>query len=126
MLARTHACSRAVLVDDLGDNLLRVDRIRDLYKRAKIICRAFHEDAAEVLTRSPFDCIVLSTSRYAADSLARAGVFREVGIDEPDARTRGRAVTNVAAWRSAAPSPVAVETLHEWGLRQECGRPRRA
>src|SRR5262249_25183315 len=39
--------------DDLGDNLIRVDRIRDLNKRTRIVCRAFHEDAAEVLTRSP-------------------------------------------------------------------------
>ncbi|HVH46985.1 MAG TPA: NAD-binding protein [Labilithrix sp.] len=74
--------------DDLGDNLVRVDRIRDLNKRARIVCRAFHEDAAEILTRSPFDCIVLSTSRYAADSLARSGVFRDVGIDEPEARPK--------------------------------------
>jgi Trk K+ transport system NAD-binding subunit len=58
--------------DDLGDNLIRVERIRDLNKRARIVCRAFHEDAAEVLTRAPFDCVVLSTSRHAADSLARA------------------------------------------------------
>jgi Trk K+ transport system NAD-binding subunit len=68
--------------DDLGKNLVRVDRIRDVNKRAKIICRAFHEDAAEVLVRDPLSCIVLSTSRHAAESLARAGVFREVGIDE--------------------------------------------
>jgi Trk K+ transport system NAD-binding subunit len=74
--------------DDLGDNLIRVDRIRDISKRTKIICRAFHEDAAEVLTRSPFDCIVLSTSRHAADTLARSGVFRQVGIDQPDARPK--------------------------------------
>src|SRR5262249_36809234 len=65
--------------DDLGQNLIRVDRIRDLNKRARIICRAFHEDAAEILTRPPFDCIVLSTSRLAADTLARGGVFREMG-----------------------------------------------
>lgn len=80
--------------DDLGDNLVRVDRIRDLNKRAKIVCRAFHEDAAEVLTRAPFECTVLSTSRHAADSLARAGVFREMGIDQP----------SVAAKRQLAPA----------------------
>jgi Trk K+ transport system NAD-binding subunit len=74
--------------DDLGDNLIRVDRIRDLNKRTRVICRAFHEEAAEILARQPFDCIVLSTSRNAADMLARAGVFREVGIDQPDARPK--------------------------------------
>lgn len=72
--------------DDLGDNLIRVDRIRDLNKRARIVCRAFHEDAAEILTRAPFDCVVLSTSRNAAESLARSGVFKEIGIDAPEAR----------------------------------------
>lgn len=74
--------------DDLGDNLIRVDRIRDVNKRTRIICRAFHEDAAELLARAPFDCIVLSTSRHAADALTRAGVFREVGIEEPKVRSK--------------------------------------
>lgn len=68
--------------DDLGKNLIRVDRIRDHDRRVKILCRAFHEDAAVVLTREPFSCIVLSTSRHAAEALARAGVLREVGIDD--------------------------------------------
>ena len=68
--------------DDLGKNLIRVDRVRDVSARAKIVCRAFHEDAAAVLTRAPFGCTVLSTSRHAAASLVRAGVFREVGIDD--------------------------------------------
>jgi len=72
--------------DDLGDNLIRVDRIRDINKRTRIVCRAFHEDAAEILTRAPFDCVVLSTSRNAAESLARAGVFREIGIEAPEVR----------------------------------------
>jgi Trk K+ transport system NAD-binding subunit len=68
--------------DDLGKNLIRVDRIRDLNKRTRVICRAFHDEAAEVLGRAPFDCVVLSTSKYASESLARAGAFREVGITD--------------------------------------------
>jgi Trk K+ transport system NAD-binding subunit len=68
--------------DDLGKNLVRVDRIRDLNKRTRIICRAFHDEAAEVLGRPPFDCVVLSTSKYASESLARSGAFREVGITD--------------------------------------------
>lgn len=68
--------------DDLGKNLVRVDRIRDVNKRTRIICRAFHDEAAEVLGRAPFDCIVLSTSKYATESLARSGAFREVGITD--------------------------------------------
>ncbi len=67
--------------DDLGKNLVRVERIRALAPRARIICRAFHEEAAKVLERAPFDCVVLSTSRHAANALARAGVLRPVGID---------------------------------------------
>lgn len=66
--------------DDLGRNLLTVDRIRGVNRRVKIICRAFHDDAAEVLTREPFSCTVLSTSRHAAESLVRSGVFRDVGV----------------------------------------------
>jgi Trk K+ transport system NAD-binding subunit len=62
--------------DDLGENLVRVDRIRDLNKRTRIVCRAFHDDAAQILARAPFDCVVLSTSRHAAESLVRSGVFR--------------------------------------------------
>ena len=73
--------------DDLGKNLVRVDRIRDLNKRTRIICRAFHDEAAEVLGRPPFDCVVISTSKYATEALARAGAFREVGITDVPERT---------------------------------------
>ncbi|MDB4936401.1 MAG: TrkA-N:Sodium/hydrogen exchanger [Labilithrix sp.] len=73
--------------DDLGKNLVRVDRIRDLNKRTRIICRAFHDEAAEVLGRPPFECVVLSTSKYASESLARSGAFREVGITDVPERT---------------------------------------
>ncbi|MBX3186822.1 MAG: NAD-binding protein [Labilithrix sp.] len=68
--------------DDLGKNLIRVDRIRDVNKRAKILCRAFHDEAAEILARPPFDCTVLSTSKVACEALAKAGALREVGIDD--------------------------------------------
>lgn len=81
--------------DDLGKNLITVDRIRDrrgTRSRVKIICRAFHDDAAEILTREPFSCTVLSTSRHAAESLVRSGVFREVGVVE------------AAAWTTSASS----------------------
>jgi Trk K+ transport system NAD-binding subunit len=73
--------------DDLGKNLVRVDRIRDLNKRTRIICRAFHDEAAEILGRPPFECVVLSTSKYACESLARSGAFREVGITDVPERT---------------------------------------
>ncbi len=66
--------------DDLGLNLVLLDRLRDENSRAKIVCRAFHDDAADLLERAPFNCTVISTSRHAAESLGRAGAFREVGI----------------------------------------------
>ncbi len=72
--------------DDLGKNLVRLDRIRDIAPRAKIICRAFHDDAAEILERAPFSCTIISSSRHAIAVLARAGVFREVGILGPVVR----------------------------------------
>ncbi len=81
--------------DDLGKNLIRVDRIRDLNKRTRIICRAFHDEAAEILGRAPFDCVVLSTSKYASESLARSGAFREVGItDVPERAVRAMLATS--------------------------------
>ncbi len=66
--------------DDLGKNLLRVDRIRELAPDALVACRAFHDDAAEILTQRPFRCIVLSTSRLAAETLADEGLLRDVGV----------------------------------------------
>ena len=67
--------------DDLGKNLVRIDRIRDRVKPGtRILCRAFHEEAAEVLKRPPLDCAVFSSSRLAAESLARSGVFGDVSV----------------------------------------------
>jgi Trk K+ transport system NAD-binding subunit len=61
--------------DDLGKNLIRVDRIRDLAPQARIVCRAFHEQAGEILTRPPFRCEVLSSSKLALDALVGQGLF---------------------------------------------------
>jgi Trk K+ transport system NAD-binding subunit len=66
--------------DDLGKNLVRVDRVRDLDPNVTIICRVFHDDAAEILTKKPFSCAVLSTSRLALEELADAGTFKEIGV----------------------------------------------
>lgn len=69
--------------DDLGKNLVRVDRIRDVAPHARVICRAFHDDAAELLTRPPFRCEVISSSRLAVDALIADGAFgtRARGIE---------------------------------------------
>jgi Trk K+ transport system NAD-binding subunit len=63
--------------DDLGENMIRIDRIRDIDKRVRIVCRTFHDDAGQILTRPPFDCVVLSTSKHAAEELVRTvpGLF---------------------------------------------------
>lgn len=66
--------------DDLGKNLVRVDRVRDLNPNALLVCRVFHDDAAEILTQRPFQCLVLSTSRLAAGMLADEGLLRGVGV----------------------------------------------
>jgi Trk K+ transport system NAD-binding subunit len=66
--------------DDLGKNLVRVDRVRELNPDGLVICRVFQDDAAELLTQKPFGCVVLSTSRLAAELLADEGVFRDVGV----------------------------------------------
>jgi Trk K+ transport system NAD-binding subunit len=90
-----HADLVVICDDDLGKNLIRVDRIRDINKRTKIICRAFHDEAAEVLGRAPFECVVLSTSKHASEALAKAGAFREVGIDDvPVAEVRAMLATS--------------------------------
>ena len=81
--------------DDLGKNLVRLDRIRDLAPRVKIVCRAFHDDAGDILERAPFSCTVISTSRHALEVLVRQGTFRELGIVAAPP-LRGRPVIAVA------------------------------
>lgn len=67
--------------DDLGKNLVRVDRIRDVSPHARIICRAFHEDAAEILTKPPFRCEVISSSRLAVEALIAEGAFGAARVE---------------------------------------------
>ncbi len=83
--------------DDLGKNLIRVDRIRDHAPNARIVCRAFHEDAAEILTRAPFKCTVLSSSRLALDALVREGAFRTVVSAPTPTRLPGTKVSRARA-----------------------------
>lgn len=68
--------------DDLGQNLIRVDRVRDLNPNCAIVCRVFHDDSAEILKQKPFSCLVLSTSRLSADMLADEGVFTGIGLKD--------------------------------------------
>jgi Trk K+ transport system NAD-binding subunit len=83
--------------DDLGKNLVRVDRLRDLAPEALVMCRAFHDDAAEILTQKPFRCQVLSTSRLAAEVLANEGVFKGVGVAKAPVKKGKRAAGSPAA-----------------------------
>jgi Trk K+ transport system NAD-binding subunit len=76
--------------DDLGKNLVRVDRVRDLCPTGLVVCRVFHDDAAEILTQRPFRCVVLSTSRLAAELLAGEGIFRALGVSQAPRRAAMR------------------------------------
>jgi len=77
--------------DDLGKNLVRVDRIRDVAPHARIICRAFHDDAAELLTKPPFRCEVISSSRLAVDALVAEGAFGPDPVRVEARRAHGHA-----------------------------------
>lgn len=83
--------SRADLVllcdDDLGKNLIRVDRLRDAAPHARVVCRAFHEEAAEILVRAPFRCEVISSSRLALDWLVGRGLLPQRAASD---RSAGR------------------------------------
>lgn len=70
--------------DDLGKNLVRVDRLRNMNPDALLMCRVFHDDSAELLTQRPFRAVVLSTSRLAAEMLAGEGVLRDAGVTAPE------------------------------------------
>lgn len=61
--------------DDLGKNLVRVDRLRDVAPHARVVCRVFHEEAAEVLARAPFRCELLSSSRLGLEMLQSRGLL---------------------------------------------------
>lgn len=66
--------------DDLSFNLTVVDAVRDLNKDCRIVCRVFHDDAADVLKAQPFGCDIFSTSRGAVEQLRRQGAFRAMGL----------------------------------------------
>lgn len=71
-----------VLTDDnLSHSLPVIDHVRDMNTGCRIVCRVFHDDAADMITREPFHCDVISTSRYAVESLARKGAFKKLGLD---------------------------------------------
>ncbi len=71
-----------VLTDDnLSKSLPVIDHVRDMNTSCRIVCRVFHDDAADMITREPFHCDVISTSRYAVESLARKGAFKKIGLD---------------------------------------------
>jgi Trk K+ transport system NAD-binding subunit len=77
--------------DDLGKNLIRVDRIRRRAPQTRIVCRAFHEQAAEILTKPPFKCEILSSSRLALDALLASGAF---GVERRALKPRLVSATN--------------------------------
>jgi len=85
--AKVEECDLVVLTgDDLGVNMVIADRVRDVNKSCKIVCRLYHDDSAEMLTRAPFSCDVVSTSKHAVKMLADAGALRVVGIGPAEAK----------------------------------------
>lgn len=88
LLARAKIAETNLVVladDNVGGHLLAADHIRDANRRCRIICRVHQEGAAEVLTRDPFRCDVISTSRHTVEMLVKQGAFGAVGI-EPGVR----------------------------------------
>jgi Trk K+ transport system NAD-binding subunit len=85
--AKVESCDLVVLTgDDLGMNMVIADRVRDVNTSCKIVCRLYHDDSAEMLTRAPFSCDVVSTSKHAVKMLADAGALRAVGIGPAEAK----------------------------------------
>jgi len=66
--------------DDLSKTLPCIDRVRQKNTSCKIICRVFHEDAAAMVAHPPFNCDVISTSKYAIETLTAQGAFKSLGI----------------------------------------------
>ncbi len=80
--AGVHEAELVVLTgEDLGHALVVCERVRDINGQAKVIVRAFHEDAAAILTQAPFRAEVVSSSRFALRSLVREGAFEAVGVE---------------------------------------------
>lgn len=83
-------CDLVILSDDdLNQSLATVDRIRQLNTSCKIVCRVFHDDSADMLSHPPFNCEVISTSRYAVDHLRDAGAFAAVGLGAGSKKGKG-------------------------------------
>ncbi|MBL8680572.1 MAG: NAD-binding protein [Myxococcales bacterium] len=80
--AGAHEAELVVLTgEDLGHALVVSERVRDLNGQTRLIVRAFHEDAAAILTQAPFRAEVVSSSRFAIRALVREGAFESVGVE---------------------------------------------
>lgn len=66
--------------DDFSQAMSAVDHVRGLNLHCRIVCRVFHDDAAEILTAEPFLCDIFSTSRHAVDQLQKQGSFKAMGL----------------------------------------------
>lgn len=66
--------------DDLSKTLPCIDRVRQKNTSCKVICRVFHEDAAAMVAHPPFNCDVISTSKYAIETLTAQGAFKSLGL----------------------------------------------
>jgi len=64
-----------IMIDDPEELLLIADVVRSLNESCHLICRFFHEEFAEILEKSPFNALVISTSRHTLERLIKKGVF---------------------------------------------------
>ena len=63
------------LVDRADEAVVIADNVRELNKDCRLICRFFHEDVGKILTKPPFNAVVISRSKHALNLLISEGVF---------------------------------------------------
>lgn len=109
-------CDLAILTDDdLNKALTTVDEIRSFNTNCKVVCRVFHDDAADMLSAPPFNCDVISTSRYAVEQLRVQGAFKAVGLARPEKTRRSGGGGGMVSSKKAPaePAPVTEESAEE-------------
>ncbi|MFX1486556.1 MAG: NAD-binding protein [Promethearchaeota archaeon] len=75
-LAGTNAVDMVMIFIDTVDQLLVIaDKVREINKECKLICRFFHEEVAEILEKPPFNARIISTSLHTLEKMIKEGVF---------------------------------------------------
>lgn len=78
-LAGINAVDMTIIFIDTVDQLLVIaDKVREMNKECKLICRFFHEEVAEILEKPPFDANIISTSLHTLEKMIKEGMFDEL------------------------------------------------